>query len=336
MIGFLARVVIAAALILVGWLVGGWLLTVIAILIAVPLFVRTQDGRIWWSAILSRLRFRIASARGLTRYANDDSLPGPLGKTTMVQTQPYAILGSADRYSVLVRFDAEDSDWLEGIETEPGLVTASITTQSGAALRSGLSIAQSAGALTRSVLQEALPATAGIPAAWACLTWRGDELPTETIQAFIQSSSLQPLAGPTVAALVSTAFSTDREPVTSWEHAGPSNAHEFKNRYEHAGLTSVVWHVTSGAGRVAELLEDETQASLTRVTAVYTPQPGIGGLRQNLLVTLTCPDEHSLAREACALRTRAKAASVTLAPSATTMASSFAVGLGVGVQGVGR
>ena len=335
-IGFLARVAITAALILAGWLLGGLPLTIIATLIAVPLFVRTQDGRIWWSAILSRLRFRLASARGLTHFADSDRLPGTLGTTTLVQTQPYAILGGRDRYSVVVRFDAEHSDWLDGIDSEPGLVAVSITTQTGAAVRSGFAIAPSAGALTRSVLHEALPITAGIPTAWACLTWRGDAPPTEAIEAFLQRAGLQPLDGPAVAAVVSTAFVPDREPITSWEHTGPGSAHEFKNRYEHAGFTSVVWHVASGAGRVAELLGDESRTGLGRVTAVYTPQPGIGGLRQSVLVTLTCPDEHSLAREASALRVRATGAAVTLAPCATTMASSFAVGLGVGVAGVGR
>lgn len=338
MIGFLARVALSAALVLVGWLLGGWPLTVIAILAAIPLFVRTKDGRIWWSAILSRLRFRVASARGLTRHADGDRLPGPLGLTTMVQTQPYAILRHQDQYSVLVTFDAERSDWLDRIEDEPGLAAASITTQTGAALHSGFSISESAGALTRSVLREALPPTAGIPAAWACLTWRGDALVAliDRIDSFLEGTGLQPLPGPTVSALVSTAFSPNREPVTSWEHAGPGYAQEFKNRYEHAGMASLVWHVIAGAGGVGQLLSDETAASLARVTAVYTPQRSTGGLRQSLVVTLTCPDERSLALEASELRTRAQAASVTLAPSATTMASSFEVGLGVGITGAGR
>jgi hypothetical protein len=297
--------------------------------------VRTKDGRIWWSALITRVRFRIASARGLTCYDGDDGLPGVLADMTMVREQPYAVISDNQGHcSTLVLFDADRSEWLNSIEAEPDLVAVSITIQAGAALHSGFAIAESAGALTRSVLREALPPTASVPAAWACLTWRGDaDAVTAQMDTFVSRTGLgQPLSGETVASLVSTAFDPSREPVTTWDHAGPGSAHEFRNRYEHAEMTSLVWRVTAGASALGRLLSDETTATLERVTAVYVGQPA-GGLRQGLVVTLTCPDERSLALAASAMRSRAKAAGVTLAPSAATMASSFAVGLGVGVTG---
>ncbi len=338
MSGFLVRLLIAAALVLLGWVAGGWALAVLGVAFAIPLFVRTQDGRIWYSAIATRLRFLIARARGRTRHSGE-GLPGTLAHTSMVRAEPYAILAHEHGYfSVLTTFDPARAEWLTEIADAPGLVSVSITTQNGAALATGFTISETAGALTRSVLQEALSTTASLPAAWACLTWHGQDFDVsrcaKTVDAFCAKVGLdQPLPGATVAALVSAAFNPDREPATDWDQAGPRSAHEYRNRYRHANVTSAVWRITSSPADIANLLTEQTAASLERVTAIYTPQPGGRGLRQTLMVTVTCPEDQSLAVAASAMRSRARSAGLTLAPCASTMAASFVVGLGVGVQG---
>jgi hypothetical protein len=336
---FIVRALIAAALVILSWLLGGWALALVGVALSVPLFVRTQDGRIWYGAITTRLRFLLARARGRTQYDGTDALPHPLSGTVMVREEPYAVLAHEHGFfSVVVDFDPQRSDWLAQIADAPGLVSVSITTQTGTALATGFTIAESAGALTRSVLREALSPTASLPAAWACLTWHGQDFDisrcVDTVEVFITAAGLeQPLTGATVAALVSTAYSPDREPVTDWEHAGPGSAHELRNRYRHANVTSVVWRVAAGAADLSRLLCDQTAATLERVTAVYTPQPGGRGLRQTLVLTVTCPQDQSLAVAASAMRSRAHTIGLSLSPCASTMASCFAVGLGVGVRG---
>jgi hypothetical protein len=305
-------------------------------MLCVPALIRTRDGRIWWTAILMRWRFRWARARGLVTQTDTHRLPGALADTELSDINGAGVLRRQDRWSAV--FDAQaltDDVWLDLMRRDSRLVV-SRTTQVGSAVPPHLQPSDHAPALARKMLAQVSEPGAGVPNDWVTATWELSGLDSEQAHQQIAErlDQLPAALAPTdLLTLVTTALRPHAEPAEQWQHCGSDTATEHFTHYDHDDWRSVVWRATGTPGDPAPVTQGQPQVPLKRVTRVYGTDPRTGLVSQSIVVTATAPaaDPAAARVAAAAVRAAAQQAELPLAPAAGSMLSTFVAGLGLGV-----
>lgn len=310
----------------------GPLAAAVVVLAAIPAVVRTQDGRLWWSAIADRLRFRWRSLRGHTVHDPAAGRPGPLSHVTLVDLESTAALAAPGSLTFLIDADGLPAEtWLSLLEAETPAISVSVTSMVGSSLPPRLSIAPDAATLAGQTLRDCLPPAARLPTRWVAATWRTGDDPAGVLLAAQQTlNGLPTLAARDLAAVVHRCFDPHDDLVEDWTHVGPVAAHEFRDRYEHDGHTSLAWRLTSPTGADGALLASQPDVPVHRLTRTYQRE-ATGQLLESAILTITCPgsDPERIAAAARSIRQAARTASATISPSGVATGRTFIEGLGV-------
>lgn len=334
------RLALCLALVVVTWLILGPWLAAVVLAVCVPVVIRTRDGRMWWSAILMRVRFRWARARGLTTQTDADHLPGVLADSELLEAGDAGVLRLGTLWSVV--FDAHevpDSTWLQLLGNDPDLVCVGLTHQCGDAVAAPVRPSLHAPAAARQTLMEVSAPGGELPASWATMTWEfsaqgglSQQAAAERIAEKVAGLGHPALRPDHLKTLVATALGSHGVS-EQWQRCGPEQAHESFNHYQHGDRVSVVWRGLSAPRNAAALLQDEQDVPLLRVARLYATDARTGLLSQSIIITATvdADDAHALATAASAVRMSARRSGLGIAPAAGAMLSTYLMGLGLGI-----